>query len=369
MLKTIEDRVGEGFVPKRILYFSFDELAGEEIREILKEYCTLVETDLDEGAHLIFLDEIQKLEGWENQLKALYDRFRKKIRFVISGSESLFIRREFHETLAGRLFEFQVSPLSYREYLNFIDAKFEPLDFHERELSSSFDDFLLTQGFLELVGVKEKAVLKRYVQDSVIDRVVFRDLPVLVGLKNIAVIRSLFNIFMEEPGQIVRLSELAGQLGVTRQTLSYYLSYLEDSFLIRKLYNYSPSRTKVERKLKRYFPIVVSVDLLFKDDDLPRSRVFKWAVVNQLRAEFFWRDPYKHEVDVVLMNGGPVPIEVKYGKTNFKGLRAFMRKYHVAEGYTVTPTTEDCVEDDGKTIEVVPAYKFLLQRSAWVNRS
>jgi hypothetical protein len=78
---------------------------------------------------------------------------------------------------------------------------------------------------------------------------------------------------LEEPGQLVEVLELAGELKVSRQTLSNYLSYLEQSFLVRKLYNYLTGRRKVERKLKRYYPTIISVDLLFREDDLS-----KWTV-------------------------------------------------------------------------------------------
>jgi predicted AAA+ superfamily ATPase len=283
------------------------------------------------------------------------------LKIVISGSESLFIRRKTRETMAGRLFEFRVEPLSFPEYLGFRGLRYEPVGLHERELARAFDDFLLTQGFPELVGVDDKAVLRKYVHESVIDRVVFRDLPTLLDIRDVTSLRSLLNILMEEPGQLIRLSDLAGELGISRQTLSNYLTYFEESFLLRKLYNFSTGRRKVERKLKKYYPTVVSVDLLVKDDDLSRSKVLEWAVVNQLRAEFFWRDPYKNEVDVVLPGRKPTPIEVKYGKIDVAGMRAFMRRFGVGTGYVVTRRTEETRRENGRSIIAVPAHKFLLE--------
>ena len=83
-------------------------------------------------------------------------------------------------------------------------------------------------------------------------------------------------------------------------------------------------------------------------------------VVNQLKAEFFWRDPYKNEVDVVMTNGEPVPIEVKYGKTDIKGLLAFMKRFKVEEGYVISPDKEETQKSNEKVISVVPAFKFFL---------
>ena len=230
----------------------------------------------------------------------------------------------------------------------------------EKELARLFDEFILTQGFPELVGVKDKSVVRKYLRESIVEKVVFRDLMGLLKIRDISQLESLLNILMEEPGQLIEISGLAGELKISRQTLSNYLTYLEESFLIRKLYNYSTGRRKVERKLKKYYPTIVSTDLMFKDDDLSRSRVLEWVAVNQLKTEFFWRDPYKNEVDVVLTNGKPIPIEIKYGKMDFAGLLAFMRKFAIDKGYTISFDKEETRKVNGRAILIVPAYKFLL---------
>jgi predicted AAA+ superfamily ATPase len=362
MLKMVTDSVARSFSPRNIVYFSFDEFRESRIREVLSQYETLMRCDLATGRYLILLDEIQKLQGWEDQLKTIYDHYRKSLKIIISSSESLFIRKGAKESLAGRLFEFKVEPLSFREYLVFRGIKYEPVELYKRDLTRLFDEFAVSQGFPELVGVKEKAVVRKYLRESIVEKVVFRDLPLLLGIRDTSSLESLLNVLMEEPGQLVEISELAGELRVSRQTLSSYLSYLEQSFLVRKLYNYSTSRRKVERKLKRYYPTIASVDLFFKDDDLSRSKVFEWAVISQLGAEFFWRDPYKNEIDAVLTNGKPVPIEIKFGKIDITGLRAFMRRFNVRRGYVVSPDTEATQKVNGREISVVPAYRFLLAR-------
>lgn len=177
MLKIAEDAIKKGFDARDIVYFSFDEFKENQLREVLNEYEKLIERDLGKGRHLILLDEIQKLYDWENQLKAVYDRDRKNLKFVISGSESLFIRKGSKETLAGRLFEFKIEPLSFREYLTFKNATYRPLGLHGKELARLFDEFILTEGFPELVGVNDKTMIRKYLRESIIEKVVFRDLP------------------------------------------------------------------------------------------------------------------------------------------------------------------------------------------------
>ena len=359
MFKIVEDKIREGFNPQDIVYFSFDEFRDAEIRDILKEYEEMMNKDIRKGKYLLLLDEIQKLDEWENQIKVIYDTF-KNIKIIISGSESLFIRKKSKETLAGRIFEFKVEQLSFKEFLKFKGAKFNPIDLYKKELLKLFNEYILTQGFPELVRIKDKEVIKKYIHEGIIEKVVYRDIPKIFKIKDITILEALLNILIEEPGQIIEITDLAQQLNVSRQTLSNYLYYLEESFLIRKLYNFSKSRRKVERKLKKYYPAIVSVDLLFKKDELSRSKVFEWILVNQLDAEFFWRDPYKNEVDVVLFNKKIIPIEIKYGKISIKGLLKFMDKFNVKNGYIISYKNEERRKVKGKNIFIIPAFKFLI---------
>ena len=363
MLKIIEDAIKNGFESRNIIYFSFDEFREVEIRKVMREYEELMEKNFRKEKYILLFDEIQKLNNWEDQLKVIYDALGKNIKMIISGSESLFIKRKSKETLAGRIFEFKVEPLSFREFLSFKEIDFKPIGIYKRELLNLFYEFTLTLGFPELVGVKEKEVIGKYIKEGVLEKVIFRDMQKLFNIKDISLIESLLNIFIEDPGQIVEVSELAKELKISRQTLSNYLMYLEESFLIKKLYNFSKSRRKVERKLKKYYPAIVSVNLLFKEDDLSKSKIFEWLIVSQLKAEFFWRDPYKNEIDIVLADKEPLPIEIKYGKIETKGVLAFMKKFNVNEGYIISKDKEETLKINSKIISVIPAFKFLLSQN------
>ncbi len=360
MFKIVEDAIKRGFDARNIIYFSFDEFRNAKIRDVIKEYERIFEKDIKNGKYLLLLDEIQKLSNWEDQVKRIYDTF-KNIKIIISGSESLFIKKRSKETLAGRIFEFKVEPLSFREFLEFKNAKFKPIELYEKKLFKLFNEFILTQGFPELVGIKDRDIIKKYVKESIVEKVIYKDIPTLFKIKDVTIIESLLDILMEEPGQIIEISDLAKELKISRQALSNYFNYLEESFLVRKLYNFSTNRRKIERKLKKYYPTVISVNLLFKGDELSKSRVFEWLLVNQLKAEFFWRDPYKNEVDVVLVDKKPIPIEIKYGKIDTKGILAFMHKFNVNKGYIISNEVEEKQKINRKTISIIPAFKFLIK--------
>ena len=361
MRKIVLDYIKDGFESKNIIYFSFDEFRNVSLKEILKNYEELFSREIKNQKSLVFFDEIQKLEDWENQVKAIYDLYKDKMKIIISGSESLFIKTRSKENLAGRIFEFRINPLSFREFLEFNEKKFDNLKLYEKELLKLFKEFIYCQGFPELIGVKDKEIITKYLKEGIVDKILYRDIPELFKIKDISVLSSILKIFMEEPGQIIELADLASELKITRQTLALYLRYLEDSYLIRKIYNFSKNKRKIEKKLKKYYPSIMSPALLFEEDDSYRSRVFECFLVNQLNSEFFWRDKLKNEVDIILTKEKIMPIEIKYGKIEVKGLLAFMKKFKINESCIISLNKEEEIKLDNKKVKVIPAFKFLIE--------
>jgi predicted AAA+ superfamily ATPase len=362
MYKMIEDWIGGGGDARDILYFSFEEFRNVEIRDIISEYESIMGSDFKEKRRLLLLDEIQKLDGWEDQLKRIYDLNYGRAKIIISGSESLFVRKRSKESLGGRIFEFKINTLSFKEFLRFNNKSYDNLEIHSKELLGLFDRFIKTMGFPELIGVEEKEKIRKYVRENIIEKVIYSDIPKIFKIDSPETVESMLNIIMDEPGQVINVQELAGEMHVSRRTASNYLNYLEWSFLIIKLYNFSKSRRKTERKLKKYYPALIAPELLFKDDAIYKSQVFEWLMVKLLGAGFFWRDAYKNEVDMVLTEGGIVPVEVKYGKIETKGILSFMSKFKIDTGYVVSYRQEQTIRSDGKTVKVVPAFKALLDK-------
>jgi predicted AAA+ superfamily ATPase len=346
-----------------VFYFSFDDFRDIEPSEIVKEYERLNRLDINEGNYLFLFDEIQKLADWQNKIKTLYDLYKGRVKIILSGSESLFLKKRAKESLAGRMFLFNINQLSFKEFITFKNRQIilERPRLHRKEFLQLFEMYLHTQGFPELVDITDREVIRKYIREGIIDKIIYKDIPQLFKIEDAGVLEALITIFMDEPGQLIELSELASELKITRQTLSNYITYLEESQLLRKLYNYSKNSRKTERKLKKYYPTVVSVDLPFSGDSIMQSHAFEWLIVNQTGAEFFWRDAYKNEVDVVLGKKVPMPIEIKYGKISTNGLSAFMRKFKTNKGTIVSYDREDEIRIKEGIIKVIPAYDLLLE--------
>lgn len=131
--------------PLHLFYFTFDE-EKPKIDDLLYEYRRQTGVDYKKAKIYLFLDEVQKLPQFQNQIKVLYDLY-PNIKFVISGSTSLFIRKKTQESLAGRIISCFVNPLSFYEYL-FFKEKEEILEkplVYQKELRQEFDLFLTCQ--------------------------------------------------------------------------------------------------------------------------------------------------------------------------------------------------------------------------------
>src|SRR3989344_2539950 len=87
--KIIKEYIDKNFPKRNIFYFSFDDFSEIRLMELLNIYEKITEKNLRNEKFLIALDEIQKLNNWSEQLKAIYDIY-PNIKFIISGSESLF---------------------------------------------------------------------------------------------------------------------------------------------------------------------------------------------------------------------------------------------------------------------------------------
>ena len=353
MLKIIKEYLSSNFPKENIFYFSFDEYNLVRIQEVIDAYLKLMDRKIDSEKYLFVFDEIQKVNNWEEQLKRIYD-INPNVKFLISGSESLFIRRKSRESLAGRIFEFRVNPLSFKEYLSFKEKKFNNIDLYKDEILKEFENYLLCNGFPELID-KEKEVSMKYVQEGIIDRVIFRDLVEVFGVKDTAIIKSIFDVIYNHPGQIIEIQELAKEIGITRQAVSQYLEYLEESYLIKKIYNYSRNARKTQRRLKKYYSTLTN-PLLIKSEF---SKVFEQAMIIQLNADYFWRDSYKNEVDIIKTDP-LIAIEVKSG--NFKDnaiipLEVFANKFNPKRTIILSYDMKKKINN----VEINPFYEFILK--------
>ncbi len=352
MFQLIQKLLDNSTEKTNILYFNFDEFV-ENLDDLMDAYREIKSKDLRNDKVYVFLDEIQKLSDWTNQLKKYYDLY-PKIKFFVSGSESLFIASKTKETLAGRINEFRLNPLSFEEY-----AEIKDVAGGSAKMKILFSEYLENGGFPEVIG-KGRQEIKDYVKSVVLDKIIFKDIVVLFGIKDTETIRQLVEIIASNPGMYLDYQSLAKQLDKDRRSIKTYIMLLNDSFLIKILGNYRKGKLSSIRKLKRVYPVDTSIIVAFSQsiDEKLIGQMAETAIVNSLHSDNFWKN--SHEVDIIHEN---MPIEIKYKRkilgSDILGVREFMRKFSVKKGIMITKNEERKVSVGEGAINLIPAWIFL----------
>lgn len=379
---------GINIKPKEnVFYFLFDDLLAQnpEVLEDVLEY--YLKTIAKEGKKHIFLDEIQKVPYWQDLLKRFYDT-REDIKFVVSGSASLQIKKS-KESLAGRIFDFYMPVLTFGEFLELNGMKSEKPELNFEALKKTYDailhkkpimekmlpEYIFRGAFPEIAAENDDEIVKSYIKSSVLEKIIFEDIPAVFEVKRKDVLYSLLEYCGRETSGLLDITNLAGTLNINYQTAKAYLFYLEKSFLIDIAYNYSKSAAKQLRKCKKVHIAHPSITITMMGHPKSilnagevagkyvESIVFQHAKLLSERV-CFWRSPQKEEVDIVLGSTALLPVEVQYrnraGISELAGTLKFMKKNNLKKGVVVTKDILDEKEINGGKILFVPVWLFLL---------
>jgi len=363
--QLIDYLIQEKVKRENIIFYSFDE-NQPKIADVIQDYENSVgKTILETKERIyIFLDEIQKLKNWQNQIKYYYDNY-KNIKFFVSGSSSLFIKKQTQESLAGRIYEFILEPLSFDEFLIFRnrDDLLKKPDLLQDSIKNEFLRYQKRQ-FIEIVNeTKERTA--NYTK-SIVEKIVYQDIPKIFPIDQEELLIRILKIVASNPGLMSNYGSLSQELGINRVTISNYFFYLEESFLVKKLYNFSKNMLTSEKRMKKFYLTSTSF-FPFLNDDVNEAKLIENLIVVAINAHFFWRTPQNYEVDVVLNEKGKItPVEVKYKehitKKDLKNLVRFCKKFNLANAVVIT---KDSLEEKriGKIkIKLIPAWRFLLKK-------
>jgi len=334
MYQMIDYLLRTGIKPINIIYFTMD-YKWADITNILDTCQMITGINWKSEKIYVFLDEIQKLRGWGEQVKMLYDAF-PNIHFVLSGSASLQLERTAMDSLAGRHFMLEVPVLSLTEYFSLrhgIDVKNVKL--YEGEISLEIEQYL-RKPFPELVNVDDQRIINEYLRESVVSRIIGLDLTAEFKDTDVNLLNSLIEIFFSEPGMILNVDSLSRALARRKQEVERHIYMLEFSKLIRIVKNYRPSALSESRKLRKIYPYDVSLAIAYRPS-LERGIVLETLIISRLNISRYWREGNK-EIDG-LMGGGKdiIPIEIKASENlrDIKWLEYFLDRFNIKRGLVI----------------------------------
>ncbi|HVA66254.1 MAG TPA: ATP-binding protein [Elusimicrobiota bacterium] len=296
---------------------------------------------------LLILDEVQKVKGWSEIVKLLWDkekRERKGIRAVLLGSSTLLMQKGLSESLAGRFVTYRCNHWGLSEM--------------RRAFGWNMDEWIFFGGYPGAAPLKkDESAWRRYVTDSLIETVLSRDVLQLTTVAKPALLRHLFGLAVAYPAQILSYNKMLGQLqdAGNTTTLAHYLHLLETAFLVSGLNSFRSGRGRKRAgspKLVFWNNALVTAysgdDFSHTRQDLPWwGRLVENAVGGQLlngldrvtHQVLYWRDG-NDEVDFVIKTPRKFwAVEVKSGRDKpGQGLSAFLRQHPQAQPFIIGPS-------------------------------
>lgn len=289
-----------------------------------------------EGAVLV-LDEIQKIPGWSETVKRLWDedtRAKRPLKAVLLGSAPLLIAQGLTESLAGR---FEVLPLSHWSYAEMRAA-----------FGWSVEAYVFYGGYpgaAPLIG--EPARWARYVLDSLIETSISRDVLLLTRVDKPALLRRLFELACRYSGQVLSYTKMLGQLqdAGNTTTLAHYLELLAGAGMVCGLPKYAGDAARSRGSSPKLQVLNTALMTAVSGYTLAEARADRefWGRLAEsavgahlanaaMRGEcalHYWRER-NHEVDFVVRAGRRLTaIEVKSGRAPqaHPGTAAFVQAF------------------------------------------
>lgn len=369
---------------KNILNFNLEDAdqlsALNRDPKYFKEYCIFLGADPNKDS-IVMIDEIQYLNDPSHFMKYLAD-VESTIKLIITGSTSFAIKR-FKDGVTGRKKVFTLFPLDFQEFLLFKDNKKLSTvleEFHlkrmnlqkteidpERikpvchEMDVLFEEFILYGSYPKVVLATSREEKLEELRE-LFESYELKDVNVLFDVANISAFRNLFKLLAGSVGSLLNTNEIAGTLGIGRDTVQRYLSILENTFIIKRLLPFHNNIRKELTKMPKLFFMDTGLrnfalrnfsELGYRPDKghLLENAIFgelykNLGVIDQL---FFWRTISKTEVDFVLTGEQALAFEVKL-KPNIHlkkppGLRSFGKIYPNFKQIVVTQDLFDSNKD------------------------
>ena len=382
LFQRMRKLLDRGVPRENILYLNlFDDrlrhLQHEGLGRVADAYYSLhPEKKSTETVHCFF-DEIQVVPGWE----PFVDRIMRteKCEVHLTGSSARMLSREIATQMRGRALSWEIFPFSFREFLDFqgIDAG-GPLSTRRRLLvRKAFDDYWERGGFPEVAGLDR--ALRIRVHQEYWGAMLFRDLVERHDVSHPRAVSDLAQQLVDNTASLYSVNRLTGYLHslghrAPKAAVSDYVEWFEDAFFLFTVRIFDASLARAKANPKKIYCVdhalvrSVGSGVLVNAGHLLENLVFT-ALRRRTPDIRYFRDRSGREVDFVaqMPDGGRALIQVceslvdpKTRKREVAALNQAMSVLGLREGTIVTRDEDETVPVDAGRIDVVPAWRFLL---------
>lgn len=348
-------------------FFNFEDpifFAGATF-EVIDQLISVYEEEMGKTPKLVILDEIQNIEGWERWVRKAVDLGRYQV--VVTGSSSELLSSEIATAISGRVIEQTVWPLSFAETLAFRGIAPTTEGIWIREL----EYYLRWGGFPKAVLTDNEndriLLLKQYLAD-----IVLRDVVARHTIMNQRSLNQLVSFYLSNLSCFHSYTVLRKAFGVSIELATSLTEYLTQAFLVFEISRYHPNLKVQSPDPKKVYIIdngLQTISLLSHREDW--GQLAENAVYLELRRRnsqvFYFKQT--QEVDFVITElGKPVDaIQVCHADLTLESTRErkiealleCLKSLDLPSGKILTLSLEDTLTIQGKTIHLIPIYRWL----------
>ena len=263
------------FEDERLLDFAVDDF--EKLLDIAR----------DREGKVLYLDEVQEVEGWEKFAHRVHTR----TKLFVTGSNSRLLSSDYAKGLVGRTKSFFSHPLLYNEFLRFTEGK------ASRETLLRYMEL---GGFPRIVQTGDTGLAREY-----LDRIVYRDISARNDIRYPEALRTIAYYLLSHVGKEFSYRSLKQMSGLRHETtVREYVSHLQRGFLLQVINAYSGSLKRQEGYAKKVYAVDPAFITLGKRRDADAGRILENVIYNHLSLTadlFFVKE--QREVDFLVCRG------------------------------------------------------------------
>jgi len=294
----------------------------------------------------VFLDEIQAMPEIVKPIKYLYDHYH--IKFFLTGSSSFYLKNLFPESLAGRKFIFELFPLDFAEFLTFkgeshvfsdsFDAKNKNKNqFSYEKTIKLYDEYLQYGGFPGVV-VQDNPTQKELLLNDIFKSYYEKGIKGFSNFRDLTSVRDLILLLLQRTGSRLDITKLSSELGISRETVYSYLSFLEATYFINTI---PPFSKNVDREIsggkKIYLCDTGILNLIGK---VSTGHIFENAIFNSIKKygkiNYYQKRKSEQEIDFIIDQKVSIEVKTKATVTYLRDLAKLSLNLKIEDYYIVS---------------------------------
>lgn len=383
---AINNLVKEGVPKRNILWIGFDDerlfnMSSDELDDVIVSYMEMF-PDVPIKDTYMFFDEIQLIKGWEYFVLRVYKSYCKNI--YVCGSNAAMLSSELGSALRGYPLEYEAYPLSFNEFCRFKGIATDIyLEQDRARLKNAFDEYNRASAFPEIVLTPSRSEQLKLLH-GYFDTMILRDLAEHYNITNTGVVRYFVKRIMAnltKPTSINAIyNDIKSQgLKVSKDDLYLWADYACNVFMFVRTPRYNRSIVKEHKSLDKFYCIdngLRSAVLMPQSNDNGKNlenTVFMELYRRRMPSDKISYYQEKAECDFVIQREDRVMqlIQVTWSMTDDETRKREIKGLLEASSATgcdnlliITDDEENSLEVDGKKVNVVPAWKWLLNKDS-----